>query len=346
MCQPADSIGKDGGLVTLEQAAAHQFGIVPNKITAVRRAFKVVSVQGIFALKKSRQSKTGIHFIHAAKEHLYEQGMTNIDRYVLTPDKAPYADVEEHLFVMSAWVDSREAHYDALSDVIPAATVLAMLHQSARGFVPPAAPDRIWWGSWPGLWHERLETLQQYKAIAQTQVAPSRFDRRFLRYIDRHWEQGREALQILTGSEYTNVTAQYQMAGCICHHDYSERNVLFTPTHTVHLVDFDYSICDLPIHDLVNFLRRVAKFTSYNGDTACRALAAYLDINPLSKEELQLFIPLWLWPQKFWEVTYQYYGEKRTRPRGKYSDRLRRRCHTREKERCLLEHIARAFQLS
>lgn len=332
--------------MTLEQMAAHQFGISPNKITAVRRAFKVISSKGTFALKKSRQEKEDIYFIHAVKEHLYQQDMTNIDGYVLTPDKAPYVEVEGHLFVMSPWVDSREADYDALTDVIPAATCLALLHQSARGFVPPEVPERIWWGIWPSLWHQRLEQLQQFKASAQAKMTPGRFDRRFLRYVDRHWEQGREALELLDRSEYNKITTQYQVIGSICHHDYSERNVLFTPTHTVHLVDFDYCICDLPIHDLVNFLRRVAKFSNYSGDVASRALAAYLDKNPLSKEELQVFVPLWLWPQKFWEVVYQYYGEERTRPRGKYCDRLRRRCHTREKERRLLEHITRAFQLS
>ncbi|NMB46536.1 MAG: CotS family spore coat protein [Firmicutes bacterium] len=332
--------------MTREQAAAAQFGISPSKITTVRRAFKIASDKGTFALKESRQSKTGILFIHAAKEYLYKQGTTNIDRYILSPDESPYVDIDGHLFVMSSWVESREAHYDSPSDVIPAAENLAELHQSARGFAPPTVPERIWWGAWPSLWQERLDKLQQYKTIAEGQMAPSRFERRFLRHIDRYCKQGQDALEILLKSPYAEITTRYQAVGSLCHHDYSERNVLFTGGQSIHLVDFDYCICDLPIHDLVNFLRRLAKFTNYNSHMACRVLTAYLDKNPLPQEELQLFVPLWLWPQKFWEVAHQFYGEKRVRSRGTYLDRLRRRCRTRDKEQRLLENVVSAFQLA
>ena len=332
--------------MTLEVAAAARFGITPSKVTAVRRVFRIVSDKGTFALKESRQTKTDILFVHAAKEHLCKQGMTNLDRYVLTPDAAPYADLEGRLFVMSPWVDSREAHYDSPSDVVQAAMCLAKLHQSGRSFEPPVAPKRILWGAWPSLWQERLEMLKQYKEKAEEQVTPHRFDGQFLRYIDDHLEQGQEALNILAKSQYEKITTHYQEASGICHHDYSERNVLFTPSGGIHLVDFDYCISDLPVHDLVNFLRRVAKFTGYSDAMACRALTAYLDSNPLPKEELQLFIPLWLWPQKFWEVAYQYYGENRTRPRRKYLDRLRRRCRNRNRERRLLEGVVSTLHLS
>lgn len=333
-------------LVTLELAAAARFGITPSKVTAVRRAFRIVSDKGTFALKESRQTKTDILFIHAAKEHLYKQDMANLDRYVLTPDAVPYADLEGHLFVMSPWVDSREAHYDSPSDVVQAAMYLAKLHLCGRGFEPPLVSKRILWGAWPSLWQERLDSFIQYKKTAEEQVTPGRFDRQFLRYIDEHLEQGQEALDLLAKSQYEQITSCYQNVGGICHHDYSERNVLFTPSGGIHLVDFDYCMSDLPVHDLVNFLRRVAKFTGYSDTMACRALTAYLDNNPLPKEELQLFIPLWLWPQKFWEVAYQYYGENRTRPRKKYLDRLRRRCRNRNRERRLLERIVSTFHLS
>lgn len=337
---------KDGELVTLLQAAAALFGIRPNQITAVRRAFRVVSDQGAFALKESRQNTAGILFIHAAKEHLYKQGMKNIDRYVLTPTEAPYVEIQGRLFVMSPWVESREAVYDSPRDIMPAARFLAKLHRNAKGFIPPFSTERTWWGLWTRLWQERLDKLKQYKNTAEGQIPPSRFDRRFLRHIDQHWEQGIQALDILAKSEYEKITTEYQRTGSICHHDYSERNVLFTSSGDIHLVDFDYCICDLPVHDLVNFSRRMAKFTNYDSNMACLALTTYLDENPLSKEHMQLFVPLWLWPQKFWEVAHQYYGEKRTRSRGTYFDRLRRRCRTRDKERRLLDNIVRVFQLS
>ncbi|NLA57649.1 MAG: CotS family spore coat protein [Firmicutes bacterium] len=331
--------------MTVEMAAALRFGIKPKEITAVRRAFRVVSDQGIFALKESRQREADIQFIHAAKEHLYKQGMKNIDRYVLDEEGRPYIDIEGRFFVMSPWVESREAHYESTADVAAAAAQLAKLHQRAQGFEPPPVSERILWSTWPQLWQRRLDLLEKYRQIAEEESSLSRFARRFLRHIDRYHEQGREALELLSQCNYEQVCSRYREVGSICHHDYSERNVLFTPEGSIHLVDFDYCICDLPIHDLVNFLRRVAKFTDYDGDVVCLALATYLDRNPLPLEELQLFVPLWLWPQKFWEVAHQYYGETRTRPRNKYADRLRRRCRTRKQERRLLEQVARTFKL-
>ena len=336
---------KDGELVTLEVAAVLRFGIEPKGITAVRRAFRVVSDQGVFALKESRQSEADILFIHAAKEYLYKQGIKNIDRYVLDPEERPYIEIEGRFFVMSPWVESREALYDSTADVTAAAAQLAELHQRAQGFEPPPVSRRILWGLWPDLWKRRLEMLQEYRQKAEEEDSPSRFARRFLRHIDQYEEQGREALELLSHSDYEEVCSRYRETRSICHHDYSERNVLFTPEGGIHLVDFDYCICDLPIHDLVNFLRRVAKFTDYDANVVCLALTAYLERNPLPLEELQLFVPLWLWPQKFWDVAHQYYGETRTRPRKKYADRLRRRCRTRKQERELLEQVTRAFKL-
>ncbi|HHV92971.1 MAG TPA: CotS family spore coat protein [Firmicutes bacterium] len=331
--------------MSVEVAAALRFGIEPKGITAVRRAFKVVSDQGIFALKESRQKEADILFIHAAKEHLYGQGLKNLDRYILDAEERPYVEIEGRFFVMSPWVESREASYSSTADVTAAAAQLAELHQRARGFEPPSVSARILWGSWPDLWKERLGLLEKYRRMAEEEASSSPFARRFLRYIDRYQEQGREALELLYNTDYEQVCSRYREAGSLCHHDYSERNVLFTPEGGIHLVDFDYCICDLPIHDLVNFLRRVAKFTEYDEDIVCLALSAYLERNPLPLGELQLFIPLWLWPQKFWEVAHQYYGETRTRPRKKYADRLRRRCRTRKQERQLLEQVIKTFKL-
>lgn len=332
--------------MTVELAAAKQFGINATKITAVRRAFRITSEQGAFALKESRQTEADILFIHAAKEYLYEHGMTNLDRYVLTLEGSPYADISGRLFVASPWVESREAHYDSLADSIPAARCLAKLHKQAKGFTPLIVTERTLWDMWPSLWQERLLRMQQYKAMVAGQTASNRFDTRFLRHVDAYLTQGQEALDLLNGTQYKTISAKYAKIGGICHHDYSERNVLFTKEGDIHLVDFDYCIADLPVHDLVNFLRRIAKFTNYNGETARRTLEIYLEENPLPKEELQLFVPLWLWPQKFWEVVHQYYGEGRTRPRRKYFDRLQRRCRTKGKEQNLLDDVVRSFGLS
>ena len=332
--------------MTVEQAASTQFGVNPKKIIPVRRAYKVIGEQGTFALKESRQNEADILFIHAAKEYLHEQGMPNLDRYVLTNEGSPYADISGRLFVMSPWVESREARYDSLADGIPAAKCLAELHQKARGFAPPIDTERILWGAWPIIWQEQLMRLQQYKTMAEKQTAPSRFDIRFLRHVDGCMAQGREALTMLANTQYRNISDQYQIRGGICHHDYSERNVLFTTDGNIHLVDFDYCICDLPIHDVVNFLRRIAKFSDYDGGHAHQILIAYLEKNPLTKEELQLFVPLWLWPRKVWEVVHQYYGEGRTRPRRKYTDRLQHRCRVRSKEYRLLNHLIKIPELT
>ncbi|NLK08503.1 MAG: CotS family spore coat protein [Firmicutes bacterium] len=327
-------------------AAAKQFGINPIKTTQVRRAFKVQGEEGVFAIKESRQTEADILFIHAAKEYLYQQNMTNLDRYVLTPEGSPYADVSGRLFVVSPWVESREADYGSLKDGTAAASCLARLHKKSCGFTSELSEERNLWGLWPSMWQERLVRMDHYKTIAAGQSVKNSFDRRFLRNIDEYTAQGQEALKLLETTQYRGISAVYAKRGGICHHDYSERNVLFTPKGTIHLVDFDYCISDIPVHDLVNFLRRTAKYNNYNAKATQQILETYLEENPLSKPELALFVPLWLWPQKFWEVVHQFYGENRRRPRSRYTNRLKRRCRLKNKELRLLEEIVRSFALS
>lgn len=328
-----------------ECEALAQFGVTPRRITAIRRVYKVETSEGTFALKRSRQTQEELLFIHAAKEYLYQQGMDNISRYRLSRNGRPYAQVGESLYVLSPWTESREGDYTSLHDLIPAARNLARLHRSSRGFIPPAVSDRIKWGTWPHAWEKRLQELREDKDTARTRSPQTPFDRRFLNHVDHYYRQGQEALRLLQHSHYEELCNRYRTINNLCHHDYSERNVLFTKAGAIHIVDFDYCICDLPIHDVVNFLRRVVKFTHHSVRIACQVLNAYLSENPLTPEELQLFVPLWCWPQKFWEVAHQYYQEQRVRPARKYYNRLCRRSRGKKRERYFLQSIIRAYNL-
>lgn len=288
-------------------AVVEGFGLRALAFTPVRRAWRVETEDGPRFLKSTSLTVAELVFVTAAVEHLRHRGEP-APRWESGRSGYPWVAAKGRRFVLSDWVEGREASFPDPADLGRAAEAVARLHRHGEGFSPPAEGwTRVEWGRWPERFGRRAVQLEVFREAARRAHDP--FGRGYLALWPAHAVQAKEALALLARSAYPQLAAAGRRRPTICHHDLSERNFLMGPDG-VRLIDFDYCLQDLPVHDLANLLHRVAQATGWEVQPARTALAAYEGVRPLAREERPLLAALLRWPHRYWLLGWQRYVER------------------------------------
>jgi CotS family spore coat protein len=310
-----------------------QFGLKLQSIQGIRKIWRIKTETGYKYLKKSKLNPVELKFIFEALEYLYSQSFPGILRLALSKNGLPFVEDQGELYVMTDWVFSREVDFGILMDLKHASRFLAEFHLKSQGFSPLVnLPARKVWLTWPEKMQLRLRQMDHFRELALAEEENSAFSRLYLSYFEYYRRQGEAAYQELLLSPYWKVAATAATVKSFCHHDYSGRNLLRTFDNRLILIDFDYSLQDLRIHDLINLIVRNLKHNHWNHDLCRFILSEYHRVTPLTLEEIEVMQILLAWPHDFWQVGLQYYYEKLPWPKerflkkleGKIKDRLER----------------------
>lgn len=303
-------------------SVVREFGREPVSFTPVRQAWRVETPGGPRFLKCTVLTPSELTFVAAALNHLRRRGWPapclELDR-----QGRPWVERRGHAFLLTDWVDGREACFPDRGHLTLAVEAVARLHRAGEGFRPPLAGyPRVEWGRWPEKFGRRAALFQFFREAAL--ASGKRFDRAYLALWPEHVNQARGALRILECSAYPRLTAAGRRRPVICHHDLSERNFL-VQDGVVRLVDYDYCLHDLPVHDVANLLQHQARAENWEAEPARLALAIYDGIRPLSGEERQLLLALLTWPHRYWLLGWQRYVERLSWPEDRWLDALAKR---------------------
>ena len=314
-------------------AVLAQFDLKLHSYQPIRKIWRVKTDAGFKYLKKSRLSPAELEFIFEALEYLNAQSFLNVLRLALSKKGAPFAEHRGELYILTDWVFSREVDFGILMDLKQASRFLAEFHLKSQGFSPLVnLPARTAWFNWPSKLELRLRQMDHFRELALSQRNTSDFSRLYLSYFDYYRSQGETAYQALRRSPYQEVAQTAAANRSFCHHDFSGRNLLRAYDGRLILIDFDYSLLDLRIHDLINLVVRNLKHSHWNLDICRFILKEYHQVAPLTEAEIEVMRILLIWPHDFWQVGLQYYYEKLPWPQerfikkleGKIKDRLER----------------------
>lgn len=304
------------------QSVAAAFGLRALDRSPLRGAWLVRTPDGPVVVKESTLSIRALRFVAAAQRHVLSRGCAAVVPCLATADGHPYAVLDGRRFVVSRWVDGRECDFADLADLARAVAALASLHVSSAGFQPPpGCPDRVRWGTLPGLFAARVAAMS---AWAQAE-GRSWFDECYRQEAPYYLEQARRADLLLGVSPYGLRSRSYAASGALCHHDCVDNNVLVTPDRVVRLVDFDYCLCDIPHHDLANLIARDSRRFGWKIERTRVILQAYRRVSALDSGDLAVLLALLQFPQDFWQVGLQYYAERQPWPVERFEDSLRRK---------------------
>lgn len=317
-----------------------QFGLKLHSFQSIRKIWRVKTDAGFKYLKKSKLNPVELEFIFEALEYLNAQSFPNVLRLALSKSGTPYAEHRGELYILTDWVFSREVDFGILMDLKQASRFLAEFHLKSQGFSPLVKlPARTAWLNWPSKMELRLKQMDHFRELAISEQNTSDFSRLYLSYFDYYRNQGAIAYQVLMGSPYPEVAATAAAQRSFCHHDFSGRNLLRAFDGRLILIDFDYSLLDLRIHDLINLIVRNLKHSDWDLELCRFILKEYHQVAPLTEEEIEVMQILLIWPHDFWQVGLQYYYEKLPWPKGRFLKKL----ESKIKDRLEREEFLRKF---
>jgi len=311
------------GQYNLDVNLFETMGLKVKQIIPVRSVYRLVTDKGFFCLKKLRFSMDEMNFIFGAIEHLKANGFKNLFNIIKQSDGSSFLDFEGEKYFLTEWIDGRECDYLNPMDLEAAVEVLADLHNASEGYDPavyPASRDYI--GKWPENFQKRIEEMEIIKQNVSSKQDRSEIDSIYMDYVDMCIKDAKEAMGMLPHTGYWKLCEEASLKKGFIHHDYAHHNILHTFDGKTYLVDFDYCIRDIRIHDLGSLVLRNLKRCNWDIDKAMTIIESYDRINPLSSKELKVLVPFFLFPQDFWMISRQYYIEKKDWDEEEYVDKM------------------------
>jgi CotS family spore coat protein len=304
----------------MDREITESFGLEVRNLLPYKDSFMAVTPKGRKVLRKAPFSPERVKFVNSAKEHLFNNGFINIDRYICTLDNEPFFTFENGLYTMTDFIEGRESSFDNDSDVQKVALLLAQLHKASRGYIAKdgiKVQDEL--GELPAYFLKRLDDIKKLRK--QARKGKSKFDHLFLEYADYFCKMGEDAINELQKSNYEQLAARTGKEGLFCHHDYTHHNIIVNENR-MSVINFDYSCLELKIYDIANLIRRKMRKCNWDISKAEMILDAYSVCEPLDSDDMAVLKLILMFPQKFWRVVNRYYNSRRSWSERSYVTKL------------------------
>lgn len=298
-------------------------GLDITDIVPIRNVFRISTQKGMFSLKRVIYENDEMNFIMSTVEHLRQNGFQNVMEYVGKDDGSLFYEYDGEKYYLTKWIDGRELDYLNPIDLQSAARLLSQMHEASKGFNPQNVPaSRNLLGMWPRNFKERILEMKEMKFRALLRRGREDFDRIFLDFVDMSLEDGNTALKLLADSPYEVLVDKAKEEKGFIHHDYAHHNLIQSFDSKLYVLDFDYCAIDIRIHDLGSLIIRNMKKTGWDIDRALYIIECYDKESPVSSEELKVLVPFFLFPQDFWQISRQYYIERKDWGDRDYLDKM------------------------
>ncbi len=307
------------------EAIGREFDCRIYSFRPLRAVYIAETNRGPMIVKEAYKDPDKLLYIHGLKEYLYENGFSNLDRYLMARNGLPFVIQDNRIFVMESFIHGRECCFTNPFDRENAVKALARLHMCGKGYEPTTgASARNNIGKWDKSHQKKINYLLEIKNKAIAKRKKDFYDKMYLRDVDFMIHMAWRAYDTLMDSNYKEVCKKAENDRTICHHDYTYHNIIISNANTVNVIDFDYSCHELPIYDLAAFVMKVMKRFYFDIDIALKIINDYDSIIPLSRNDLMMMLSIFEFPQRFWRMTERYYEDKtnwdEARFKQKYGD--------------------------
>jgi CotS family spore coat protein len=286
------------------------YGIQIGNVQIRNKILYIETNIGPLALKKSTLTREELELQFAILLHLSNKGYKQFSKIISTQDNKGYAQVGEQIYSLTSWVTGYHPNFTLTNNIDLGAHTLASFHRAATGYHEPVHwQKRRLYGIWPMRFRYRLSHLQWYQHCIRARGVRNEFDQLFMEQVDHFLLQGYRVIDRLRNPVYYALATEARKQGTVCHHDFAYHNILVDPDSTAWLIDFDYCILDMQVHDLGNMISRHVKYTKWCLDDVSRILLIYHQEKALLPAELEMLVSLIEFPQDFWQVAWAKYNE-------------------------------------
>ena len=220
-------------------------------------------------------------------------------------------------YTAQVWFEGRECDTKSETDILKSVRMLAEIHGRMQLPLEKDYTAR-------NLKEEYIRHNQEMRKIRRfirKKGVSSPFEKDYLKSVEWFLEKGEEAVSMLKTTDYDRLREQALRAGCICHGEFNQHNVLIS-REDIAVTNFGRWSYDIQMADLYQFMRKILE--KYNWDQALgeKMLREYHGIRPISQTEWQNLQVRFTYPEKYWKLANYYYSHKKVWISGKNVEKL------------------------
>lgn len=308
------------------------FGFLVEDAAPIRSVYILNTNMGMKILKKVDYSMEELDFLYNSLNIIREK-YPYVINFRESLEGKPYVKYQDGIYVVLDIIDGRDCIFENPLDLKKASMSLAKLHTAGENVkLQNVFRNNI--GRLMDKYGERLEAMEKYKEIANMHVNKSECDKLYLKYADYYISCIKNAYSHIEGSKYSELCSTKHT---LCHHDLAHHNVLIGKDNNVYFIDFDYSIIDLPYHDISNIITKAIKHSEWDVDIANIIMEGYMENKEMSRDEIEVLYGYLLFPQDFYDITSSYYMKNRGWEEDEFRDKLKRKAEYRDDREKFLE---------
>ncbi|AGK95368.1 CotS family spore coat protein [Clostridium pasteurianum] len=289
----------------------------------IRKVFLIITDKGDKILKRIDCTLEEFDFVVKALEYI----STNFKRVMGFEDSIDgkkYAEWKGEFYCIMNKVEGRECEFSNPVDLAVSAKGLGELHKASEGFRYKNSNKNICGNLLKNV-NRKKEEMLFFKRMVNLYENKSEFDDIFLMNVDSYIKKIDDCITFLNKTSYYKLCSEEDKI-VLCHHDLAHHNIIINDDNA-YFVDFDFSVIDLKIHDLCNFINKVTKDFSFDIDKARIILDNYCTANTLNKNEFNVLFGMLTFPEDFYDITKDYYSKRKDWEEKIFTSRLKRKIH-------------------
>ncbi len=316
-----------------------QYDFKVEDLFPVRNVFQVHTVSGDKILKKIDYSLEDLKFISEGIKYI-KKNFSRVVDFQKSKTGEIFVKLENQVYCFMDFIDGRECEFNNPVDISIASRGLGEFHRASEGFKYDMLSKNNC-GKIVNNFRRRLEEMNFFNSIANKFEHKNEFDEIFLNHIEYYIKEIQSSIDNLEASHYHKLCSEEDKI-VLCHHDLAHHNILIK-NEQAYFVDFDYSIIDIKVHDLCNFINKAIKNSAYDITKSELIIAEYCNNNTLDQRELEVLYVLLSFPHDFYEISRDYYTRRKSWDEEVFINRLKKKINLKEDNVEFLQEYKKIF---
>lgn len=290
-------------------------------LVPLRNVFIIFTDKGKKILKKIDYSLEELNYIYEATKYIKLSFPRVLDLNKTSEGKL-YAVWKGDIYCIIDMMEGRESEYSNPIDICTTAKGIGQLHKAGEGF-RYNLKERNLVGKAKDIFIRKYEEMNFFKNLATMHEIKTEFDEIFLSNINYYIKEMKKSIQAIEATSYLKVCSEEDKI-TICHHDLAHHNILIQDDEA-YFIDFDYSVIDLKVHDLSNFINKAIKNNAYDFEKAEQIIENYCIFNTLAIKEKEILYAFLCFPEDFYSISKDYYTRRKDWEEEVFLDRLNKK---------------------
>ncbi|MCD2345921.1 CotS family spore coat protein [Clostridium guangxiense] len=292
-------------------------------IKKVRSAYKIETDKGMFCLKRMRHGTKKAYNGNYLTSELKKNNFYNTAGYIKTTDGKFFIHHKGYVFYVTEWINGEECNMNDINETVNCAKLLANFHSACKNIDKSKLYIESNTKNLMTFFMRCVNDMRSYKRLISSKKLKNGFDEEYEKLIDRYCDIGLLSIKLLNESSYLSFLKNYDKKKTICHDSFYYQNII-KKDDKYYIIDLDSIVIDFEISDLGKMIRRLMFKKEYNWDfeKAKLVMEAYMSINKLTREELQIMLAIIIFPHKFWKLGKKRYVKCKNWTEKKYIKRL------------------------